>query len=332
MKREIDPLKIGRLNRIVIIILACVNVGSLFFVIAHLLKFFSLSIKFVGFFELIVFAISAVLYKFCRLTEIAYRLVSEKTKLLETTQIRLMDFVPRILDSHEIFTGHHVRHTVVYVEMICHELVRRGVYADILTPEKIQLYSVAANLHDIGKVHIPDSILNKNGPFTPAEYEMMKNHPVEGRDLVDCMPVIGDGEFNIVAMQMAYFHHENYDGTGYPNGIAGDKIPLCARIMACADVLDALISVRPYKKSFTIEETMEIFRKSKGTHFEPCIADAVLALKDEIITVSQKFKISEQEQEERELEWRRKLKEVAGIEEVQDVEELEEIQDAESVE
>lgn len=332
MKKETDPLRIEKLNRIVIIVLACVNIGSLFFVVAHHLRLFTHAVKMVGIFEFLVFAISALLFKFCRLTENAYRLVSEKTKLLETTQLRLMDFVPRVLDSHEIFTGHHVRHTVVYVEMICKELVRRGDYADILTPEKIKLYSVAANLHDIGKVHIPDSILNKNGPFTPAEYEMMKNHPAEGRDLVDCLPVIGDGEFNIIAMQMAFYHHEHYDGTGYPNGIAGEKIPLCARIMACADVLDALISVRPYKKSFTIEEIMEIFRKSRGSHFEPCIVDAVLALKDEFAVVSQNFKISEQEQEDRELEWRGKLKEAAAMNEVEELEEVEEIEEAESIE
>lgn len=332
MKKEIDPSRIERLNRFVIIILACVNIGSFLFVGAHHLRLFRLSVKFIGVLELLVFAISAILYKFCRLTKNAYHLVSEKTKLLETTQLRLMDFVPRVLDSHEIFTGHHVRHTVVYVDMICRELVKRGEYSDVLTPEKIKLYSVAANLHDIGKVHIPDSILNKNGPFTPAEYEMMKNHPVEGRDLVDCLPVIGDGEFNIIAMQMAYYHHERYDGTGYPNGIAGEKIPLCARIMACADVLDALICVRPYKKSFTVDETMEIFRKSRGTHFEPCIVDAVLALKEDIIFVSQNFKISEQEQEERELEWRGKLKEAAAMEELEEAEEAEEIQEAESVE
>lgn len=107
---------------------------------------------------------------------------------------------------------------------------------------------------------------------------------------------------------MAYYHHEKFDGTGYPNGIAGTDIPLCARIMTAADVLDALLSWRPYKERMDIEQVMKIFENGKGTHFEPCIADAVLSLKSEIYEVSQEFLEKEIGDEEKEYSWRQQLK------------------------
>ena len=156
--------------------------------------------------------------------------------------MKIMEFIPRMLESHELFTGHHVRHTVKYVELISRELVKEGHYNEILTEQAISVYSAAANLHDIGKVHIPDSILNKPGKYTYEEFQMMKSHPAEGKRLVQLLPMINRGWFNIVAEQMAYCHHEKYDGSGYPNGLSGNEIPLCVRIMSAADVLDALLS------------------------------------------------------------------------------------------
>ena len=227
---------------------------------------------------------------------------------LRNTQLDVMDFIPKILESHEVFTGHHVRHTVKYVEMISKELKREGVYADILDDETIDLYAHAANLHDIGKVHIPDNILNNPGKFTPEEYAMMKSHPEEGKKLIMALPRIKHGKFNEIAIQMAYYHHEKYDGTGYPTGISGKAIPLCARIMTAADVLDALLSWRPYKDRMEIDQVMQTFEEGRGTHFEPCIVDAVLALKPMIYMVSQDFKTKEIEEEEKEYYWRQRLK------------------------
>ena len=232
----------------------------------------------------------------------------EKNEQLRKTQLEIMDFIPKILESHEVFTGHHVRHTVRYVEMIAKELKRQGVYADILDDETINLYSHAANLHDIGKVHIPDNILNNPGKFTSEEFAMMKSHPEEGKKLIMFLPKIKHGKFNEIAIQMAYYHHEKYDGTGYPTGIAGKSIPLCARIMTAADVLDALLSWRPYKERMDIDQVMEAFEKGRGTHFEPCIVDAVLSLKSMIYMVSQDFKTKEIEEEEKEYYWRQRLK------------------------
>lgn len=252
-----------------------------------------------------VFLISINISKRCKKT-LAHAL--EKNAELRKTQLEIMDFIPKILESHEVFTGHHVAHTVKYVEMISKELRRQGHYVDILDDETIDLYSHAANLHDIGKVHIPDNILNKPGKFTPEEFAMMKSHPEEGRKLIMYLPQIKHGRFNDIAMQMAYYHHEKYDGTGYPTGIAGTAIPLCARIMTGADVLDALLSWRPYKERMDIDQVMETFEKERGTHFEPCIVDAVLALKPMIYMVSQEFRTREIEEEEKEYYWRQRLK------------------------
>ena len=152
---------------------------------------------------------------------------------------------------------------------------------------------LAALLHDTGKIRIPQHIVNKIGKYTKEEYEIMKTHPMEGRKLLEGMPVIDDGGFNVTAKEMALYHHERWDGSGYPYGVAGDTIPLCARILAAADVLDALISPRLYKEPKSIEDAIKVFEEEKGKSFEPCIADAVIALKNEIVALDLDFKTYE---------------------------------------
>ena len=228
----------------------------------------------------------------------------EKTnQSLKMTQYKIIQFVSQVLGSHDLFTGRHLLHTKKYVEIIAKELRDSGYYRDQLTDENIELYSTAALLHDIGKVHIPEGVLNKIGKFTPEEYELMKIHPSEGKKLLEFLPVIDDGIFNEIAMDMAFYHHEKWDGSGYPNKLKGTEIPLCARIMAAADVLDALISQRLYKEPMPVDEAMEVFEKSKGLHFEPCIADAVINLKNLISIIDEDFKMQESSTNAEELEW-----------------------------
>ena len=224
-------------------------------------------------------------------------------KELRSTQFEIISFVAQCLGSHDLFTGQHVLHTQKYVEVICNELKAEGYYVDELSDQNIKLFSNAAFLHDIGKIHIPEGILNKIGKFTPEEYAMMKCHPAEGKKLLEYLPPIEGGHFNDIAKKMAYFHHEKWDGTGYPNGVASFDIPLCARIMAAADVLDALISQRFYKEPLSIDEAMDVFKKSKGLHFEPCIADAVINSKQLIALIDRDFKTSESEKNAEELKW-----------------------------
>lgn len=229
--------------------------------------------------------------------------LSEKNNNLVKTQEEILKFIAEVLGSHDLYTGHHVIHTQKYVELICLQLVKDGHYTDILTPKTIYQYKTAALLHDIGKIHIPEIVLNKIGKFSEDDFTLMKNHTVEGQKLLVFLPEIDGGNFNIIAKQIAYSHHEKWDGKGYPEGIKGTDIPLCARIMAAADVLDALISQRLYKRPFSIDEAMDIFVKERGHQFEPCISDAIIKLKDKIIPIDKYFKESEINENTEELEW-----------------------------
>lgn len=229
--------------------------------------------------------------------------LQEKVNELSQTQYEIIQFVSKCLGSHDLFTGRHVIHTQKYVGIISNELVNQNKYKNDLTEEKIKTMMSAAFLHDIGKLHIPEGILNKVGKFTKEEFELMKCHPTEGKKLLEFLPIIDDGNFNIVAKNMAYCHHEKWDGSGYPQGLKGGKIPLEARIMAAADVLDALISQRLYKDPMTIDEAVEVFKKSRGSHFEDCIADAVINSKDIIELVDANFKTIESEDNNCELQW-----------------------------
>ena len=219
--------------------------------------------------------------------------LNTRNKGLSENQHKIVEFVVSSFGSFDLFGVTHNYHTGKYVQEISKKLRENGYYADELTDEKIETYMLTALLHDAGKIRIPQNIVNKFGKYTKEEYEIMKTHPMEGRKILEEMPNIDDGSFNIIAKEMALYHHERWDGSGYPYGVSGEAIPLCARILGAADVLDALISPRLYKEPMSIDEAMKFFAKEKGKSFEPCIADAVIALKDEIIIIDRDFKTFE---------------------------------------
>ena len=229
--------------------------------------------------------------------------LENKNQELNDTQYKIIQFVAKCLGSHDLFTGRHVVHTQKYVEIICKQLISDGYYVEELTEKSMRDFVTAAFLHDIGKIHIPEGVLNKTGKFTPEEFDMMKCHPEEGKKLLEYLPPVEEGNFNKVAIRMAYCHHEKWDGSGYPRGIAGKEIPLEARIMAAADVLDALVSQRLYKEPMSVEEAMKVFRKSSGSHFEPCIAEAVIKNQSLIELIDKDFKTNEAATNAEELEW-----------------------------
>ncbi|MDD7459372.1 MAG: HD-GYP domain-containing protein [Spirochaetales bacterium] len=235
--------------------------------------------------------------------------LAEKNIELKETQTKIIKFISTILSSHDMFTGNHVLHTQTYVGIIARELQEQGKYLADLTDENINLLCSAALLHDIGKIHIPDGILNKNGRFIPQEFEIMKSHPDEGKKILSVLPPIENGKFNKIAEEVCLYHHEKWDGTGYPFGLSGREIPLFARIMAAADVLDALLSRRLYKQPMGIDKAMEIFRELKGVQFEPCISDAVLAKKDTFEKCDSFFKQEEEKNNITELAWWKKYHE-----------------------
>lgn len=219
--------------------------------------------------------------------------LNTRNKGLSENQHKIVEFVVSSFGSFDLFGVTHNYHTGKYVQEISKKLRENGYYADELTDEKIETYMLTALLHDAGKIRIPQNIVNKFGKYTKEEYEIMKTHPMEGRKILEEMPNIDDGSFNIIAKEMALYHHERWDGSGYPYGVSGEAIPLCARILGAADVLDALISPRLYKEPMSIDEAMKFFAEEKGKSFEPCIADAVIALKNEIIIIDRDFKTFE---------------------------------------
>ncbi|MBQ5999070.1 MAG: HD-GYP domain-containing protein [Treponema sp.] len=288
-------------------------VGSLFIKsvnrYAEKMAYISISHDFIAFcvgYSIEFLFVFIITMKLTRRNHNSMKAILDKNIKIENTNAEILKFIPEILKKHNLITGYHTEHTVSYVEMICRELLAEGLFTDILTPDTIKMYSIAANLHDIGKIFIPDHILNTPRRYTPQEYEMMKLHPLKGKQILESMPLLWDGEFNKIAIDMAYCHHERYDGTGYPQQLKGNDIPFCARIMSVADVLDALLSRRPYKKQMSISETMNILREGKGTQFDPVIVDAALQIQPLIYMYSQDVAAKEYDKITEELNWRQK--------------------------
>ncbi|MCM1054766.1 MAG: HD domain-containing protein [Bacteroides sp.] len=193
-------------------------------------------------------------------------------------QSGMIAFMAEVVESRDDNTGGHIRRTAEYVESIARELRRSGAYADILTERYLKDMVVAAPLHDIGKIHIPDAVLNKAGRLTDEEFEIMKTHTTAGEKLlINAKEELGESDYLNTATEMAAYHHEWWNGKGYPYGISGEDIPLCARIMAVADVYDALISKRCYKNAMPIEKACAIIREESGTHFDPKVVEAFFA-------------------------------------------------------
>lgn len=203
--------------------------------------------------------------------------VEEQTERIKKIQEQVILGMANLIESRDGSTGMHVKNTQTYIRIIADELYKRGLFPEDLTEEYIQTLCSAAPLHDVGKIKLPDAILQKPGILTDEEYEVIKMHTVYGREIID--EIIGDvedAEYIRMAKDIAYCHHERWDGKGYPRGLSGEDIPLCARIMAIADVFDALYAERCYKPSRSLKEIMKIFREGKGTQFDPAIIDVFL--------------------------------------------------------
>ena len=200
-------------------------------------------------------------------------------KLQNTTIIGMAT----LIESRDGDTGEHVKRTSVYVAMLAQAARQAGYESETLTDSYIELLIKAAPLHDIGKIMVSDTILLKPARLTEDEFEKIKLHACEGGRIVrEVIGGIGDEEYINIASDVAAYHHEKWDGSGYNEGLSGKDIPLCARIMAIADVFDALISKRCYKEKFPIGEAFEIIKDSGGTHFDPVLTDIFLDIRPEI--------------------------------------------------
>ena len=198
-------------------------------------------------------------------------------------QSKTIEGMAELVESRDGETGAHVRNTAFFVELIAKKLAEDSPYKHILTPEYISLLKRYAPLHDVGKIVISDTILLKPARLTKDEFELMKQHTVEGGHIIDSiLSDIETPEHVQIAHDIAVYHHEKWDGTGYPSHLSGQDIPLCARIMSVADVFDALISKRCYKDAFTLKDAYQIIREAEGTQFDPNIVKAFFSAQTRI--------------------------------------------------
>ena len=214
--------------------------------------------------------------------------VQRQTERIKEIQNQVIIGMANLIESRDGSTGKHVKNTQIYVKVIADELKNRGLFPECLTEEYIQTLCNAAPLHDVGKIKIPDRILQKPGRLTDEEYDIIKTHTVYGWEIID--EIIGDVEdedYVRIAKEIAYCHHERWDGKGYPRGLSGEEIPLCARIMAIADVFDALHAERCYKSAKPLDELMKIFEEGRGTQFDPTIVDVFLSMESKLKEVLQ---------------------------------------------
>lgn len=205
-------------------------------------------------------------------------------------QSHIITTMADIIENRDESTGGHIRRTAKYVEILAKELQRQGKFAGILTNQYISDMVMAAPLHDIGKIHISDTVLNKPGKLTEEEFAQMKTHTTAGKELLEkARGDLGDIHYLNIAIEMAAYHHEREDGKGYPYGVNGSEIPLCAKILAVADVFDALTSKRVYKEAMPFDKACNIIREERGTHFDVDVADAFTVTSEKILAAMKTF-------------------------------------------
>jgi response regulator RpfG family c-di-GMP phosphodiesterase len=223
--------------------------------------------------------------------------VQRRTRELGAIQDVTIHAMASLAETRDNETGNHIRRTQHYMKVLAEHLRDHPRFRHFLDDATIALLFKSAPLHDIGKIGIPDRILLKPGRFEPAEFEIMKTHTTLGRDAIaHAEQQLGmDVEFLSLAKEIAYGHQEKWDGSGYPQGLAGDAIPISARLMAVADVYDALISRRVYKEGMPHDKAMQIIVDGRGSHFDPDICDAFVACVDQFRTIAARFADSDQD-------------------------------------
>jgi putative two-component system response regulator len=227
--------------------------------------------------------------------------VTKRTRELSAIQDVTILAMASLAETRDSDTGNHIRRTQYYVKALAEKLQTSPRFVQFLTNQTIDMLFKSAPLHDIGKVGIPDRILLKPGRFEPHEFEIMKTHTTLGRDaILHAEKQLGmQVEFLNLAKEIAYFHQEKWDGSGYPTGESGDDIPISARLMAVADVYDALISRRVYKEGMPHEKAVSIIKEGRGSHFDPDIVDAFLDLQNEFRAIAARFADSDQDMAEK---------------------------------
>ena len=210
-------------------------------------------------------------------------LVEEKVSEIEDMYDIMAISFAGLVESRDGITGGHLKNTAIYYKCFIDYLVTLPVYSDVLTPVVVKKACRSAPLHDVGKIAIEDAVLRKSSALSGEEFEKMKKHAVIGGDIFHFLSGrIEDKQFGEIAEQVSRYHHEKWDGTGYPEGLKGEQIPLVARIMSIVDVYDALTSKRPYKEPYSHEKSMKMIIAGRGTSFDPALVDEFVKIGDKI--------------------------------------------------
>ena len=216
------------------------------------------------------------------------RLIRERTEQLTQLQNSIMYVLSDMVENRDKGTKGHVDRITLYIRLMIDEIKRRGLYQDEIQDWDEEKFTFSTRMHDLGKISVSDIILNKPGKLTEEEFEMMKTHASEGERIIDeIMARTGEGDFLHYAKLFAGFHHERWDGTGYPRRLKGTEIPLQGRLLAVADVYDAIVSDRPYHKALTHDEAVKIIMESAGTQFDPNITGIFFELKDQFKKITE---------------------------------------------
>jgi putative two-component system response regulator len=223
--------------------------------------------------------------------------VAKRTREVQVVQDVTIMAMASLAETRDNETGNHIRRTQNYVKALAKRLQGNPKFAARLPDDMVEMLYKSAPLHDIGKVGIPDAILLKPGKLTPEEFEIMKTHTTLGRDAIVTAEKLIDAPstFLKLAREIAHYHQEKWDGSGYPDKLAGEAIPVSARLMAVADVYDALISRRVYKPPFSREKAVGIIREGRGQHFDPDMVDAFLEIEAEFHAIAERYADSEED-------------------------------------
>jgi putative two-component system response regulator len=224
-------------------------------------------------------------------------LVRDSNMALGNLQSRLLKTIVELVERREEISGGHAERTYKYVEVLLDVLIKNKIYDDIVNSWEKELFLQSTLLYDLGKISVKDAILLKPDKLADYEYDEIKKHPLMGVKIIEEIRAGMDNntaETSVLdyAKILAGFHHEKWDGTGYPYGLKGYNIPLPGRLMAIADVYDALIAQKPYKKTYTHEEAATIISQGKGTHFDPILVDAFIVVADQFKTISNQGQLS----------------------------------------
>lgn len=216
--------------------------------------------------------------------------VQEQVQRITSAQVAIIFAMAKLAESRDPETGEHLERMAEYGKLLCKNLRMLPKYEAVIDDKYVDNIYAASPLHDIGKVGIPDNILIKPGKLTREEFEIMKKHSKIG---ADTLRVVNDkhpgNDLVRMGIEIAESHHEKWDGSGYPNGISGENIPLAGRILALGDVYDALTSKRVYKEAFSHDKSREIILEGRGTHFDPDVVDAFISVENEILTIKKRF-------------------------------------------